>query len=104
MIANAKLGRIATHTPMAEARRAATHIKQVEASRKWNPSDLPSWLDEDYYRREILPRLSEFTVKKVRVAIDVSHPYATLIKCGLKIPHPRHWTALARLSGFRPVQ
>jgi hypothetical protein len=61
-------------------------------------STLPNWLDEDFYRRKILPRLSEFTVKKIRVAIDVSHPYATLIKRGLKIPHPRHWVALARLT------
>jgi hypothetical protein len=86
-------------SPMAEARRAATHLKQVEALRKWNPSDLPSWLDEEFYRREILPRLSEFTVKKIRVAIDVSHPYATLIKCGERIPHPRHWVALCGLTG-----
>jgi hypothetical protein len=103
MIANVKLGRIATHTPMAEARRAATHLKQVEALRKWNPSDLPSWLDDNYYRREILPRLSEFTARKIRVAINVSHPYATLIKCGLKIPHPRHWVPLAVLTGIRPL-
>lgn len=103
LIETAKLGRIATHSPAAEARRAATHMKQVEALRKWNPSGLPSWLDEEFYRREILPRLSEFTVKKIRVAIDVSHPYATLIKRGLKIPHPRHWVALAKLLEIRSL-
>jgi CRISPR-associated endonuclease Cas1 len=100
LIETAKLGRIATHSPAAEARRAATHMKQVEAQRKWNPSELPSWLDEEFYRREILPRLSEFTVKKIRVAIDVSHPYATLVKRGLRIPHPRHWLRLAKLAGI----
>jgi hypothetical protein len=56
MLEKAKLGRIATHSAVAEARRAATHTKQVEAQRKWNPEDLPSWLDEDFYRREIQPR------------------------------------------------
>jgi hypothetical protein len=99
MLKKANLGRIATHSPAAEARRAASHAKQVEALRKWDPSDLPSWLDENFYRRKILPRLAEFTVKKIRVAIDVSHPYATLIKRGLKIPHPRHWIRLAGLAG-----
>jgi hypothetical protein len=74
-------------------------MKQVEALRKWDPSDLPSWFGEDFYRREILPRLSAFTVKKIRVAIDVSHPYATLIKRGDRIPHPRHWMRLAGLAG-----
>lgn len=90
LIETAKLGRIATHSTIAETRRAGTHMKQVEALRKWDPSDLPSWFDEQFYRREILPRLSDFTARKIREAMDVSHPYATLIKRGLKIPHPRH--------------
>jgi CRISPR-associated endonuclease Cas1 len=100
MLEKAKLGRIATHCPIAEARRAATHAKQVEALRMWNPSDLPKWLDEDFYRVEILPRLPEFTTRKIRMAIDVSHPYATLIKRGDRIPHPRHWRMLANLVGI----
>jgi hypothetical protein len=50
MLVQAKLGRIATHSAVAEARRAATHARQVEALRKWNPSELPKWLDEDVYR------------------------------------------------------
>jgi hypothetical protein len=100
LLRQAKLGRIATHSAIAEASRAATHAKHVEAMRKWNPSDLPGWLDEETYKREILPRLMKFTVKTIRLRIDVSHPYATLIKRGLKIPHPRHWMALAELAGY----
>ena len=100
LIETAKLGRIATHSPTAQARRAATHMKQVEAQRKWKPEDLPQWLDEEFYRREIVPRLSALTVKSIRTAIDVSHPYATLIKRGDRIPHPRHWDALAKLVGL----
>jgi hypothetical protein len=73
----------------------------AEALRKWNPSDLPKWLGEDFYRREIIPRLPTFTVKKIRIAIDVSHPYAALIKRGQRIPHPRHWLTLAELAGYR---
>jgi len=29
--------------------------------------------------------------------MDVSHAYATLVTRGLKIPHPGHWVALAKL-------
>jgi len=101
LLQQAKLGRIATHSAIAEGRRSATQVKQAEALRKWNPSDLPNWLDEDFYRREILPRLSGFTVKKIRLAIGISHPYATLIKRGLKMPHPRHWKTLADLSACK---
>jgi hypothetical protein len=101
LLRQAKLGRIATHSAIAEARRAATHAKHVEALRKWNPSDLPEWLDEETYKRAILPRLATFTVKAIRLKLGVSHPYATLIRRGLKIPHPRHWMSLAELVGYR---
>jgi hypothetical protein len=101
LLNQAKLGRIATHSAIAEARRSAAQTKQALALRRWNPSDLPTWLDEDFYRREILPRLSNFTVKKICSAIDVSHPYATLIQRGVSIPHPRHWLPLAELTGHR---
>jgi hypothetical protein len=56
--------------------------------------------DEDFYRREILPKLSRLTAKRLRLALDVSHPYATLIKRGDRIPHTRHWVTLARLIGI----
>jgi hypothetical protein len=101
LLEQAKLGRIATHSANAEARRSATQARQAQALRNWHPSDLPTWLDEDCYRREILPRLSKFTVKKIRLTIDVSHPYATLIRREVSIPHPRHWLPLAELTGHR---
>jgi hypothetical protein len=101
LLQQAKLGRIATHSASAEARRSVTQARQAQALRNWHPSDLPTWLDEDCYRREILPRLSKFTVKKIRLAIDVSHPYATLIRRGVSISHPRHRLPLAELTGHR---
>jgi hypothetical protein len=104
LLRQAKLRQIVTHSVVAEARRSATQAKQAQALRKWNPSELPKWLDEDSYRLEILPRLSGFTVKKIRQAIDVSHPYATLIKRGERIPHPRHWVTLSNLVGFCSIR
>jgi CRISPR-associated endonuclease Cas1 len=102
MLEKAKLGRIATHHPIAEARRSATQARQHQALRNWNPSALPAWLDEDTYRRQILPRLAKFTARAIRLKLDVSHPYATLIKRGVSIPHPRHWLALSELTGYKP--
>jgi len=99
LLEQAKLGRIATHSPSAEARRSATQTKQFAAIRSWNPSELPSWLNEKTYRSNILPHLSKFTVKAIRLALHVSHPYATNIRRGTAIPHPRHWMVLAKLAG-----
>ena len=64
--------------------------KQFDAIRKWDPSELPSWLNEKTYRSKILPHLSNFTVKTIRLALDVSQPYATNIRRGTGIPHTRH--------------
>ena len=78
--------------------------KQFDAIRSWNPSELPSWLNEKAYRSRILPRLSKFTVKAIRFALGVSHPYATNIRRGTAIPHARHWVPLAKLTGIMSLE
>jgi len=102
LISAAKLGRVATHTPKAEARRAATMLRQEAAKRAWKPSDLPEWLNERAYREKIQPRLVALTVAAIASALEISKPYATDIRSGKRVPHPRHWESLARLAGVRP--
>lgn len=87
------------HCASAEAQRSATQTKDAEALRKWDPCDLPTWLDEDCYRREILPRLANLTVSHIRAALGVSKRDATNIRAGKRLPHPRHWKTLAQLAG-----
>ena len=41
----------------------------------------------------------ESELKRIRTAIDVTHPYAAMIRKGIRIPHPRHWVPLAELAG-----
>lgn len=95
----AKLGRIATHTSKAEARRAATMRRQEAAKQAWKPSDLPEWLTEKVYREKIQPKLATFTVSAIASALGISKPYATDIRAGKRVPHRRHWLILARLVG-----
>jgi hypothetical protein len=54
LLQQAKLDRIATYSAIAEARRSATHTKHVEALRKWNPAELPEWLDENVQARDFV--------------------------------------------------
>jgi len=96
----AKLGRIATHTPKAQALRAATVRRQETAKRAWKPSDLPEWLNEKVYRERILPRLVGITVTTISSALGISKPYATDIRAGKRVPHPRHWETLAHFAEF----
>ncbi|HEV2304195.1 MAG TPA: CRISPR-associated endonuclease Cas1 [Candidatus Acidoferrales bacterium] len=97
----AKRGRIASHTPEAKALRAETMRRQEAARRAWKPSDLPEWLNEVVYREKIQPELATGTIRSIMEALQVSKPYAADIRSGKKMPHPRHWLLLARLSGVR---
>lgn len=94
----AKLGRIATHSPEAEALRARTMQRHEAAKRAWRKSDLPKWLDEEVYRKDIMPNLANITVPTISSALDISEPYANDIRKGKRIPHARHWLSLGRLA------
>jgi CRISPR-associated endonuclease Cas1 len=97
LVEAAKLGRIATRTPEAKALRAATMRKHEAAIRSWKPSDLPEWLNEIVYREQVQPRLARVTIRAIMEGLQVSKPYASNIRSGKKIPHPRHWERLAGL-------
>ncbi len=50
LIEAAKLGRVATHSPKAEALRAQTQRRHFAELKGWDSSDQPAWLDEKTYR------------------------------------------------------
>jgi CRISPR-associated endonuclease Cas1 len=93
------LGRLNTHNPQAQARRAETQRRHNAAIKAWNPADKPSWLDEKVYRERIQPLLSKVRVPTLMSALSISEPYALRIRSGKCIPHPRHWTPLGRICG-----
>lgn len=100
MLDAAKLGRIITHLPKAQALRAATQRKHAADRRTWDPLGVPDWLTARFYRDEIMPNLASLTVPTICLAIGVSEPYASDIRRGRRVPHLRHWQALARIAGF----
>ena len=95
----AKLGQVATHSPKAEALRAETQRRHAVERKIWRPSDNPDWLTEKTYRQKIQPRLAGVTVPTISAALGISEPYATDIRAGRRVPHPRHWLVLAKLAG-----
>jgi hypothetical protein len=100
LIEGAKLGRVVGHTPQAEARRRERKRRHDLERQKWIPSDQRSWLTEDFYTKEIQPRLKEATLSQIASALGVSIPYASDIRKGRRRPHPRHWQSLADLVGM----
>jgi uncharacterized OB-fold protein len=99
----ARRGRVASHSREAETNRAETQRRHTAAIRAWQPSELPEWLNEEAYRTKIQPVLVGMTVPAIATALGVSDPYATDIRRGRRIPHPRHWLALAQLAGVLPA-
>ena len=98
----AKLGRIAAQSPKAQARRANTQRRHAAAKRTWKKSGHPAGLSEKDYLEQIQPRLAGLTLSVLSSTLGVSESYAVDIRTGKRIPHPRHWQALARLVGIEP--
>jgi CRISPR-associated endonuclease Cas1 len=93
-------GRRAAQTPKSRAQRSATQKAHVIAIKAWKPSKELDWLDRNTYLNKIQPRLADVKISVLHSALGISEPYATFIRAGSRIPHPRHWPILARLVGI----
>ena len=102
LVKAARAGRVAAQSAEAKARHAETQRRHAAAKRAWQASSLPPWLDEETYLRKIEPRLAGITITVISSALGISKPYATDIRAGRRLPHPRHWQTLARLVGVSP--
>jgi CRISPR-associated endonuclease Cas1 len=98
MLEIAKVGRLVTHNPEAQARRSASRRRQAAALSAWRSENQPAWLTETVYVEKIQPALPAFPASRIASALAVSHPYAVDVRSGKRRPHPRHWLALAELT------
>jgi len=98
----ARIGRSLTHAPTAQKRRSKTQRRQAAARRGWLAAKHPAWLDSNAYRARVQPRLAELPYRTIAARLSVSEPYAAAIRAGRRLPHPRHWEALAKLAGVWP--
>ena len=90
-------GRKTAQKPEFLAKRSATQRRHKQAIQNWNASNLPAWLTRDVYVRRVQPALAGVAKARIRSALRVSEPYSSDIQAGKRIPHPRHWRALAQL-------
>jgi transcriptional regulator with XRE-family HTH domain len=54
--------------------------------------------DPEVFRREILPLLRTIPIRRIAREVGISLRYASLIRRGEYVPHPRWWEALRRLT------
>jgi hypothetical protein len=94
---NFNAGRKAAQRPEFLAKRSDTQRMHKQAIQNWEPTDLPAWLTRDVYIKQIQPALANVAKSQIRSLLGVSEPYSSDIQAGRRIPHPRHWRALAKL-------
>jgi hypothetical protein len=103
LIKAAQKGRVAAQSDQAQTRRANTQRAHSKAKAAWKSSDLPDWLNERFYMKQIQPRLKAITLSVLASKLSISIPYAVDIRSSRRIPHPRHWQTLAQLVGVSSV-
>jgi hypothetical protein len=86
------------HSGEAGRKRGRRNAEHVRAIAEWERSDGGSEGEIDF-ARDVLPRLRGAPLSALMQATGLSVRYCSLIRRGLKVPHPRHWAALARLGG-----
>jgi CRISPR-associated protein Cas1 len=99
LIELAKAGRVAARNPESRKKHSETQRRHEAAKRAWRSSPKPDWPDEDTYVRQIQPRLAAVTISALASSLGVSEPYAAHVRAGRHRPHPRHWQAMAELTG-----
>src|SRR5581483_3814582 len=95
LIKAAAVGRVAAQSSDAQRTRAECLRKHEEAKRNWSAASQPVWLNKETYSERILPQLAKLAAPTIAAAIGVSLPYASGIRSGKRLPHPRHWQVLA---------
>ena len=93
-------GRVAAQSDLAQSRRAETQRGHAAAKAAWQLSELPDWLSEGGYGREIQPKLKTVALSVIATRLGISIPYAADVRSGRRVPHPRHWQTLAQLVGI----
>lgn len=96
----AMYGHLKPKSKRAKQRMSQSLSDHAVAKSWWDPASQPSWLTVDCYVQRILPLLREKKVREIARVMQVSQPYAALVRSGRVRPHPRHWQMLARLVGM----
>jgi len=89
-------GRDPAHGGAAGRRRGRKNASHQEEITAWNSNHVRP--DRALFAKEIGPRLRELTPRDLEEATGLSAHYCSLIRLGKRVPHPRHWEALRRLT------
>ena len=88
--------RAGTYTPHARHWSALAELAGVPCPFDATPSDA---LDPTWWREVVVPALGTVSTTAITAATGLSGGSASMVRRGLRDPHPRHWRPLAELAG-----
>lgn len=87
-----------THSGEATARRQGGNTNQRAQQDAWDRTHRGEIYDPEWFEAKVLPQLSTVTLTTIAAATGMSTSAASKIRAGRRVPHPRHWEALATLA------
>jgi hypothetical protein len=97
LAAQAATGNDPRRDPVVNRQRAAAIAEGHRRNREWKREQNDVTYDKAWFRREVLPKLNEFSLSEIAVATGLSLAACSRIRAGQRIPHPRHWQGLIQL-------
>jgi hypothetical protein len=79
------------------SRRGKRSAANLRASAAWSRKHSDTF-DPESFAKEIGPRLATASRAAMMRATGLSRPYCSMIRRGVRIPHPRHWEGLRSLG------
>jgi hypothetical protein len=81
----------------ARLKRGEANAERHRQNRDWNREHNADGRDRHWFLREIVPRLEAFSLAEIVRATGLSLAACSRIRAGSRVPHKRHWRALAAL-------
>jgi CRISPR-associated endonuclease Cas1 len=88
-----------THTPDATAKRQSANSARRAEQATWDAEHAGEVHDPDTFAGLVMPALASITLPAIAKATGMSTSAAAKVRSGRRMPHPRHWPALAELAG-----
>ncbi len=81
----------------AEKRRSTMQQRRREEA-EWDAAHPDAKMDETAFTTEVFPQLQGVSLSAIAEITGLSQQYCSLIRRGLKVPHPRHWQSFKALT------
>jgi CRISPR-associated endonuclease Cas1 len=92
-------GKDPAHGGEAAKKRGGANREHLRLNKEWETLNERLLITEEEFLAQISPQLTILTTKQICELMGVSRAYATKVRSGERVPHPRHWLVLRQHLG-----